>query len=924
MKKIIVFIVMLFSSIFFLNNSAFSQAPPCPAGVKLWLGYTDDWGTASNWCGGTLPTINDVVLIDEVNYLGGTQSGAPFDPVIHSGTVAAAKTIRISSSDTLRITATNASSLTIADSLTIGYNGSAGKLLIQNSPVDTIQVGNGSNPLLVSPFMGNKRNGRMQLIYTKNELLSYGLKAGDKIDQFLFHIRLRATTSPVVSYSGFTIKYATVDSTWAGWPFGNPTTLAPNTSPYVTIFGPSTVTMPMAAGTAGDLTLNLTQNMYWNGVSNLVVEFCFDNSIVPLGSNQDQVWQTQIMTPGFNSTMWLTNIGGPNVSGCVLNWPISGSTAAFGTQFRPNITFHVNKTIIDTIQAGNGTETTLITPFIGNKRNGRMQLVYTKNELLGFGFKAGDNIDQFIFHIRLRASIPVVSYGGFTIKYATVDSTWGGWPIATPTTLAPNTSPYVTVFGPSTVTLPMAAGTAGNLTLSLSQSMYWNGVSNLVIEMCYDNSTLVNGNNVDQLYQTQVNTPGFNSTMWLHNNGSPTVSGCALNWPISGSTQVFASQFRPNITFHINRPHNTFNIYMKGNGGTTAGHWVNNGTFDAGNSNVIFNNNQLNQSIAGTSTAFYKLTVDKSGPGKKLTLYQYTQVVSSLVLNAGILELNKNTLSINNPAASGITRVSGGIMSETAYPPYGTVSWNIGTNKSVHRFPFISASSNYIPFNITLNSGNVGVYSASTYPTSGKIKPYPTGVNNVNDTIGNNDSAYTVRRFWILDKTGPGGNADLKFSYKNTEAPAPIVKSNLKANRYEYTTDLWQRFTLPVSTSVGANVSSVTISNVTGNPLTSAVWALSDGTHPLRIEMEEQPYAAAYPNPFNESFIVSWDESEPFELFIYDIDGRKVYEKRVSSGEMIAPGNLIRGVYIVELKSSNNIERFRMIKTEKSFQLSVG
>jgi hypothetical protein len=680
--------------------------PGCPAGIKLWLGYTDNWSDASNWCGGT-PTIDDIVVIDEVNYLGGP-GGAPFEPVIHSGTNATAKTIRISGTDTLTVNASSGSSLTIADSLNISYNGSGGKLLIKSAFSDTMQIANGAFSTAITPFMGNKHNGRMQLIYTKNDLTQHGLQAGDNIDQFLFHIRLRATPSPVASYAGFTIKYATVDSTWHGWPVGLPVSLAPNTSPYVTVFGPATVTLPMAAGTGGDLTLNLTNSMYWNGVSNLVLEICFDNSTAP------------------------------------------------------------------------------------------------------------------------------------------------------------------------------------------------------------------NGSNVDQLYQTQVPTPGYNCTLWLNNNGGPSVPGCSLNWPVSGSTAVAAAQFRPNITFHFIRPYSKFPINIAGNGNTTAGHWINNGIFVAGKSNVTFSNSHLNQSIAGSSsTDFDQLTVNKNGTSvKKLTLYQYTQVESSLVLNGGILELNKNTLLINNAAGSGITRTAGGIMSETVNPPYGTVSWNIGTNQSVHHFPFITASSSYIPFNVTMNTGNAGVYSAATYPTSDKIKPYPVGVNNVNDSTGHNDSAYTVKRFWVLDKTGPGGNADLKFSYKNTEAPAPIVKSNLKANRYEYSTNLWQRFTLPVSTVVGSNVSSVTVSNVTGNPFTSAAWALSDGTHPLRIEGAEQPYADAYPNPFSESFIVSWDKDGIFDLLIYDMDGRKVYEKKVSSGERVTPGSLMRGAYIVELKSSDAIERFRMIKTE--------
>jgi hypothetical protein len=312
--------------------------PTCPALVKLWLGYTNDWNTAANWCGG-VPTISDVALIDEVGYLGGTQTGAPFDPVIHAGTNAVAKTIRLAATDSLTIDAPTGSSLTIADSLAISYNtpaGGSGYMKVNSSFADTAQVSNGNLVFNITPFIATRKNVRMQLVYTKNELLTKGMIAGDYIDQMIFHIRQRANPT-VASYAGFTIKYATVDSMWGKWTVP-PTQLAPATSAYVTLYGPSTLSLPMAAGAAGDLTVNLATRMYWNGVSDLVVEICYNNSLVSLTGilNNDAVCQTNVT--GSYQAMWLSNT--TTNAGCALTWPLPVGTAAVSTTYRPNITFH--------------------------------------------------------------------------------------------------------------------------------------------------------------------------------------------------------------------------------------------------------------------------------------------------------------------------------------------------------------------------------------------------------------------------------------------------------------------------------------------------------------------------------------------------------------------------------------------------------
>jgi len=556
-----------------------SVIPSCPAGVKLWLGYTNDWNTPGNWCGG-VPTINDVALIDEVTYLGGTQIGAPFDPVIHSGTVATAKSIRISSTDTLKINAPIGSSLQIADSLTISYNtpaGGGGKLIVNSAFSDTAQFSNGVSTFLITPFQANKKNMRMQLRYYKSNMLLKGMIAGDYVYELIFHIRQRANPS-VTNYPGFTIKYATVDSTWNGWPAGPPTSLAPNTSAYVTLFGPATLTLPMAQGAGGILTVPLTTPMYWNGESDIVIEICFNSPLAPASvTGQDWVCQST---------------------------PVSNT----------------------------------------------------------------------------------------------------------------------------------------------------------------------------------------NTVLWLNNTSTtPTSAGCVLNWTagvLPSGTSAVSSQFRPNITFRFRRPYTMYPINVTG-AALTAGRFVNHGTFTAGYSNVTFNNATMNQDIGGANvTTFNELTINKTGAiGTNAVIMGINaNIDTTLRLTAGMLSLNQRTLTINNSLPSGIQRTNGTILSETVSPNYGTVTWNIGANATLHNVPFGTSTGVYIPFEYTNTSAaNIGTLSVATYkttpantPWAASAGPYPITVMHMNGQSTGTDISTTdvVDRFWQLNKSIPGtSNANIKFSYQPGVAP---------------------------------------------------------------------------------------------------------------------------------------------------------
>ena len=68
-----------------------------------------------------------------------------------------------------------------------------------------------------------------------------------------------------------------------------------------------------------------------------------------------------------------------------------------------------------------------------------------------------------------------------------------------------------------------------------------------------------------------------------------------------------------------------------------------------------------------------------------------------------------------------------------------------------------------------------------------------------------------------------------------------------------------------------------------------------------------------FPNPFKESFQFKTNLQQPTIVKIYSKEGKKVYEKTILSNEKISP--MIKpGVYILEIVSSNQIERQTIIK----------
>jgi hypothetical protein len=253
------------------------------------------------------------------------------------------------------------------------------------------------------------------------------------------------------------------------------------------------------------------------------------------------------------------------------------------------------------------------------------------------------------------------------------------------------------------------------------------------------------------------------------------------------------------------------------------GHFVNNGTFT--DAQAVSFNGAVNQNISGTSiTTFYNF-VGNSTIG--VTLQQDAIISNSLTLTSGALILNSRILTINNSAATAISRTSGYILSEQTNNS-GKVKWNIGNNTSSHVFPFGTASADYIPLTLAVTAGDIGNVTVSTYPTATNNLPLPStpvAVTNVNRN-GSDNSANVVDRFWQIDKDGPSGTATVTFE----AAPSEVgTITTLLAQRWDGTTSVWED-PLPGQVS---NATGVTVTGITS----FSPWTMSGNNMTLPIEL---------------------------------------------------------------------------------------
>lgn len=204
---------------------------------------------------------------------------------------------------------------------------------------------------------------------------------------------------------------------------------------------------------------------------------------------------------------------------------------------------------------------------------------------------------------------------------------------------------------------------------------------------------------------------------------------------------------------------------------------------------------------------------------------------SGLQLTAGELNLDSDYDPINGGRyitienGANIARTSGYIRSEI-YDGSGEVVWNI-TGLGSFAIPFGYSSSAFIPFTVTTTSGSAGDVRVATYHTDALNTPYPSGVIHVNDQTGNDNSAYTVDRFWRIQIAG---TPTVDYEFTATAAEVGTIASPV-AQRWTASNNGWEA---PQGVQSNPTAYSTLASGITG---LNTWWTLSAGSSPLPVEM---------------------------------------------------------------------------------------
>jgi trimeric autotransporter adhesin len=186
-----------------------------------------------------------------------------------------------------------------------------------------------------SPFRSNLQKFRIQYLFTAAELNAAGITGAGNITSMAINVTAKNSTQP---YNGFTIGMTSTSATNLSTGFVSNALTQVYTGNYTSV--------------AGSNLFNFTAPFVWDGTSNVVVNFCFDNAPNPADALTDVVQATAApLGAGVRACTYSNSTVG---AGCSL-------AAAFISDVRITATFGAS--------SGNPVETTLSsnrTEFIAN------------------------------------------------------------------------------------------------------------------------------------------------------------------------------------------------------------------------------------------------------------------------------------------------------------------------------------------------------------------------------------------------------------------------------------------------------------------------------------------------------------------------------------------------------------------------------
>lgn len=488
------------------------------------------------------------------------------------------------------------------------------------TPPTTYSLGTGS-AVIQYPYSGYWHDGRTQMLYTVAELTASGLTAGN-ISAIALNIATKGSTIP---YTGFTIKMGCTSATsLTGYVAGLTTVYAPAT-PVASVTGWNTYSFPTAYQWDGssnvivEICFNNTGYSQYDYVTytttstNTVFYRYQDNAVgcnfttgtaansrpnmrfthCPIQPPISYTWTpatglsasnipNPVATAGASNSTYLIEVTG---GGCTLRDTVelissnivdatpdsSGYCGGYGFTVNLDATTSltpINSTPVCGISAAacggplntysiGAASQTADYPFSGFWEDGKMQMLFTATELLNAGVVPGKITS---ISLNVQGAYSTQAYSSFTIQMGCTSAT--------------SLSGYVST-GLSTVSGPSAysvGGTTGwkTFTFSPASQYSWDGVNNLVVQFCFNNTSY---SDYDYVYSTTtpfqsvyyVYTDGTNGctvTTGTSSNNRPVVqfSNCTLSAPLSYTWNPPAGLNNPNIQNPVASP-STNTIY---------------------------------------------------------------------------------------------------------------------------------------------------------------------------------------------------------------------------------------------------------------------------------------------------------------------------------------------------------------------------
>lgn len=296
-------------------------------------------------------------------------------------------------------------------------------------------------------------------------------------------------------------------------------------------------------------------------------------------------------------------------------------------------------------------------PFRGSFQKSRTQFIYLASELTAKGFIAGP-VYSIGFNVNNKQS--TAPYNGLTISLK--NTATASFPVAAFET------------GTTTVYTGNYSTVAGMNTFNCSTPFNWDGISNLLVEMCYDNAATSGDDNINGTVTTTC------MATWARNNGA--TPGCTI--PATNRTFGATTFAKPDITINGTGGKSIETVQ----GSTVTEYAAGNGNlyfYTNGNGNLISRLNNITASPGCVNTTVYEAgnnwqpfaggmrsqkvieVTPSQNPGASYTIGLYFTAAELNGLSPAQLRVAKTTAATMSAATSANT-----IISTTTVTPYGS------------------------------------------------------------------------------------------------------------------------------------------------------------------------------------------------------------------------------------------------------------